>query len=69
MIRIFNSDGQPVETRMIDLEFSLVAPSVLNELAVDAGFRARRRMGDYRDSEFDETSSPALIVEFEKVSG
>jgi SAM-dependent methyltransferase len=67
LIEIIDQDGKTIETREIDLEFSLVAPQRVVRLAVSAGFRPLRWFGDYRQAAFDEDSSPVLIIEFEKV--
>jgi hypothetical protein len=68
VIEIFDQNGARVESREIDLEFSLASPETIAQLAAAAGFSPLRWLGDYRGSEFDERSSPVLIAEFERIS-
>jgi SAM-dependent methyltransferase len=65
-IEIFDASGLPVESRRIDLVFSLVSPDDIVELAEAAGFRLLATHGDYAGGDFDEDSSPSLIIDLEK---
>ena len=65
-IEIRDHGGRLVDTRIVDIEFSLVPASKLLELAVSAGFRSLGLLGDYTGAPYDESSSPSLIAILEK---
>lgn len=65
-VEIFDRQGTLVESREIELEFSLAPPEKVIQLAVDAGFDILRLRGDYEGNGFDERTSPTLIVECAK---
>jgi hypothetical protein len=65
-IEIFDAGGLRTESRRIDLVFSLVSHADIVDLAAAAGFRPRAAFGDYAGADFDENTSPSLIIDFEK---
>jgi SAM-dependent methyltransferase len=66
-VEVLDAHGRDVERRSVALEFSLVSPAVLVEMARSVGLTAVRMLGDWDGAPFDETLSPALIAIFEKV--
>ena len=66
-VEVLDAHGRDVERRSVALEFSLVSPAVLVEMARSVGLAAVRMLGDWSGSPYDEGSSPVLIAIFEKV--
>jgi hypothetical protein len=67
-VEVLDVQGREVERRSVALEFSLVSPAVLVEMARSVGLTAARMLGDWDGAPFDEPSSPALIAIFEKAT-
>ena len=67
-VEVLDAHGRDVERRSVALEFSLVSPAVLVEMARSVGLAAARMLGDWDGAPFDETSSPTLIAIFEKAT-
>jgi len=66
-VEVLDAHGRDVERRSVALEFSLVSPAVLVEMARSVGLAAVRMLGDWSGAPYDEGSSPVLIAIFEKV--
>jgi len=67
-VEVLDAHGRDVERRSVALEFSLVSPAVLVEMARSVALAAARMLGDWDGAPFDETSSPTLIAIFEKAT-
>lgn len=65
-VEIFGRGGRLLETREVDLEFSLVAPDEIISQASKVGLRVVELMGDYGGAAFDPSSSPAFIAVLER---
>lgn len=65
-VEVFDPRGRLMDTREVDLEFSLVEPDEIISQASSVGLRVVELMGDYGGSVFDPSSSPAFIAVLEK---
>jgi SAM-dependent methyltransferase len=65
-IEIFDRGDQLIDTRVIDLEFSLVPPADIVEMARSSGLEPVELFGDYKRSAFEEESSPCFVAVFER---
>jgi ubiquinone/menaquinone biosynthesis C-methylase UbiE len=65
-IEILDSGGELVESRTLDLEFSLVSAPTIIDMAASASLRPASLFGDYQGAPFDQQSSPCFIAVFEK---
>jgi SAM-dependent methyltransferase len=65
-IEILDRDGALIESRDVELEFSLVEPSSIIEMADSVGLRPVNLYGDYSAEAFDENTSPSFIAVLEK---
>jgi SAM-dependent methyltransferase len=65
-IEVLDEGGGVIESRIIELEFSLVGADAIVRMGDAAGLRLEVLLGDYNGSPFDEHSSPAVIALFEK---
>jgi len=66
IIDILDRDGKLIDTRVISMEFSLVAPEKILHMAGALGMKPISLFGDYRGSPYEADSSPCFVSVFEK---
>ena len=67
-IEIFDQEDRLIDKRVIELEFSLVPPSDIVEMARSSGLEPVHLFGDYERSAFDEESSSCFVAVFERMN-
>ena len=62
-VEVYDAAGVLVEKRFVEIEFSLLTPTVFETMAEAAGFRIVKRFGGYGGAPFDADKSPFVIWE------
>jgi SAM-dependent methyltransferase len=67
-IEILDQCGRFINRRMIELEFSLVAPQSIIDMADTQGLQVAELYGDYQGNPYDEDTSQCFVALFERVA-
>jgi SAM-dependent methyltransferase len=65
-IDIRDGDGRLIESRRVGLEFSLVQPQKIIDMATSVGLAPLTLYGDYGGGPYEENSSPCFVAVFER---